>query len=116
LTWPRHRKLPGSHHPRTAASHNHETAGARSFPGFADQAAEVTGNVIIGALGKNALGDGQLLTPSAIAGVLNHLLTESAHLPLGRSGFADSRAAANDDSTCDLVLLKEELGFGVVEL
>ena len=82
----------------------------------AHETAEFSGNLIILALGENALGNCQAARQVLVAGVGRQCCLQHIHLTLCRSWFANPRTSEDHDRVANAVLFKQKFGLEIVDL
>ena len=84
--------------------------------GHARKPAELAGNLVVMALLKDAPGHGEPARDVPVAGIGSQLRRQRFHLAARGAWLADAGAAEHHDGGTDTVLLKQQLGFLVVDL
>ncbi len=106
----------GFHHPGPSAGHDHHLAIFGLFACLADQPPELARDLVIMALGENALGDREPAGDCFLTRSGGLRRAQGFHVPARRPRLANSRAAEHHDRMADTVLVEQGFRFEVFEL
>ena len=106
----------GFHYPRPSAGHDHHLAIFGLFACLADQVPELARDLVIMALGENALGDREPAGDCFLTRSGGLRRAQGFHVPARRPRLANSRAAEHHDRVADTVLVEQSFRFEVLEL
>src|SRR5690348_4143398 len=106
----------GFHDPRAAAGHDHNPSTQCLRSCRPDDPAKFSGDLVIAALGRNALRDRETAAQSWIAAVRGDRLGASFYVPSRSLWLGNASAAKDDNRVGDVVLLQQAFRLQIIDL